>query len=297
MSPSGAPAGHPGEYHGAGEVGHERRARRGGQLAWRALLNHLARIDHTHPIAELRGLGEVVGHEQGGHFDLAQHRRQLARGAGPGASIEGRERLIEQDHLGATCERPCHGHALSLPSGQRAGAGVRQLREAETLELCQRARSLLRAGHAAQRVGHVLPGGQVGKERVLLEDVATAAVLGSNVDAALGVEPDLAVGLNAAALGTHEPGHDAQHARLARPGRAGQGEALPRRHLERNVELQRAEASLALNAQHRRALRFRPRASRTGGSHRIPPPTLPTGPGRRRTGSRSGHRWPAAPSV
>ena len=91
------------------------------------------------------------------------------------------------------------------------------------------------------------------EQRVLLEDVAAAAPLGRDVDAALGVEPDLVAARHAPALGAHEPGGDAQHRGLARAGRPGERQAAAGRDLERDVERERPEPRGGLNAQHRRA--------------------------------------------
>ena len=67
-----------GHDDGTGEVGDEGRPRSGRQLRRRALLHHVAGVNYAHAVTQLGRLGEVVGHEQRRHVDLAQHRRQLA---------------------------------------------------------------------------------------------------------------------------------------------------------------------------------------------------------------------------
>ena len=70
----------------------------------------------------------------------------------------------------------------------------------------------------------------------MLEDVPAAPMLGRHVDAALGVEPCLAVGLDPTALGAQQPGGHAQDARLACSRGAGEGEALAGLDAQLDVE-------------------------------------------------------------
>jgi hypothetical protein len=87
----------------------------------------------------------------------------------------------------------------------------------------------------------------VREERVLLEDVAAAALLGRHVDPFGGVEPGLLARLDPATLWPQKPGSHSQHARLAGAGRAREREALTRTDLERDVEGERPEPRLGLN--------------------------------------------------
>ena len=182
---------------------------------------------------------------------VAQHRAELARRARARAGVERRQRLVEQQHVGLARERARERHALALAARQRARPGVGQLAHPEALEQRPAARSA--PSEPAQRVGDVLPRAQVREQRVLLEHVAAAAPLGRQVDAAARVEPGLAARLDEAVLGAQQPGGHAQHAGLARAGRPGQRQALAGRHLQRHVEVERAEPGARLNAEHRRA--------------------------------------------
>ena len=68
----------------------------------------------------------------------------------------------------------------------------------------------------------------MGEERVLLEQVAHAATLRRDIDAALRVEQDRVAERDDAALRPQQPGHDAQHGRLPGAGRPDERERLAR---------------------------------------------------------------------
>ena len=144
--------------------------------------------------------------------------------------------------------------ATASPAGRaRLRALVREVRDAEPVEQLECPGAPLPTTAAAQRVGHVLPHAQVREQRVLLEHVAAAAQLGVEIDAALGVEPDLVAAQDAALFGAHQPGDGPQHRRLAGAGRSREREARAGGDLEGDVERERPERRLSANAQHRRA--------------------------------------------
>ena len=141
----------------------------------------------------------------------------------------------------------------SAASSRPALARVRERADAEALEQLVGALPPLGAWGLAQPVGDVLPRAQVAEQRVLLEEVATTPLLGRNVDAARGVEPDLVAADHPALARPQEARDHAQDRGLARPRRAGEREAAAGRRLERDVEVERPEPRPCLNAQHRRA--------------------------------------------
>jgi hypothetical protein len=116
--PSGPRAGDAGEHHRPGEVGHEGAARHGRQVARGALLHHLARVDHPHPVAERRGLREVVRDEHGRHLHVAQHGGQLDRGRVRVGEQVRQHRLADPLHVGLA---QAHAEAADLdePSPSR----------------------------------------------------------------------------------------------------------------------------------------------------------------------------------
>jgi hypothetical protein len=66
------------------------------------------------------------------------------------------------------------------------------------------------------------PDVEVGEQRVVLGDVPDASSLDGDVDPGVGVEPHVAVDLEAAALRACQPREAAQRERLSAPGRAEQ---------------------------------------------------------------------------
>ena len=97
-------------------------------------LDHAPAIDDSHAVAELRGLGEVMGHEQRGRLALAQHAAELAGRRGPRARVQRRQRLVEQQDLRPSGQRAGDRHALALAAAERVRARVGALRQPEALE-------------------------------------------------------------------------------------------------------------------------------------------------------------------
>ena len=103
-----------------------------------------------------------------------------------GVRIECRERLVQEKRLGSVGERAGKSDALAFATGELADSGLGEMFDAESLEELGHGRAT--RGAEADVACDV----EVGKERVLLEEVADAAVLGCHLDAILGVEQDAA---------------------------------------------------------------------------------------------------------
>ena len=84
--------------------------------------------------------------------------------------------------------------------------------------------------------GHVLAHGHVREQRVLLEHVPHAARLRGQVDAPLGVEERVVAERDPAGARPHRARDRPQHRRLARAGRADEGETVALADVERYVE-------------------------------------------------------------
>ena len=78
------------------------------------------------------------------------------------------------------------------------------------------------------------------EERVLLEDEPDRAPLRREIEAGVGIEPDDPVDRDPPPLGPEQPGDRPENARLARAGRAHEGDRL-RPDLERQLETDVAE--------------------------------------------------------
>ena len=124
-----------------------------------------------------------------------------------GDRIERGERLVEQQHLRLARERSRERDALALATGELRRAGVGEVRDAEALE---------QVGAVAPRgEAHVGGGREVREQAVVLRHVADAALLRQQANAPRGVQPELPVQRDPAAVGTLEPGHRAQQRALA----------------------------------------------------------------------------------
>ncbi len=128
---------------------------------------------------------------------------------------------------GISRERARERHSLPLAAGEVVDARVREVSDAEAVE------ELLRPRAAPRAEAHVAEGIEVGKERVLLEDVPDAPPLGWHVDAPFRVEHELRTDLHGAGPRREQAGDDAQHRRLPRTGRPDESEGLALADLER----------------------------------------------------------------
>ena len=165
----------PRQHDGAGEVGHERGGGPCRELGRRAELDDRAAVEHADAVPEQRRLGEVMCDQQCRHTRIAQHRDQLARGRGTRARVKRGQRLIEQQDCGLAGQRPRDRDPLALPAGELAGLRVGPVAEPEPLEQSVRPFPTLATVDA---VGHVAPRAQVPEQRVVLEHVAAAPLLG-----------------------------------------------------------------------------------------------------------------------
>ncbi len=131
------------------EVGDERRLRGAVELGRRGQLLEPAHRHHPDPVGDREGLLLVVGDEQRGRADLELDAADLVAQLGAHLGVEGRERLVEQQHLGLDRQGAGQRHALLLAAGELVGVlvGVRPRG---------------RRGRASRRCG---PGGWRGRGR------------------------------------------------------------------------------------------------------------------------------------
>ncbi len=144
----GGSTGAPREHDRAGEVGDEGGGGSGGDVVRGAALDDPPGVEDADLVAQERGLGEVVGDEQGGHARLAEDGRDLTAGARARAGVESGERLVEQQHIRRARQRA--GERDPLPLSAREGRWLRvgPVGQAEALEQRQRCRATIGAGSA-----------------------------------------------------------------------------------------------------------------------------------------------------
>jgi len=150
---------------------------------------------------------EVVGDEQGGDGELGEQVLELGAHDGAGVGVQGGEWLVEEQDGRLACDGARQGDSLALAAGDRGRPFIGEVGDAEALE------QVVDAPPAAE--GDVGSDGHVREQRVLLEHEADGALLRRQVDAVVGVEPDVIVARDPPGLWAAQAGHGAQHGRLA----------------------------------------------------------------------------------
>src|SRR6185437_6782202 len=136
----------------ADEIGDEAAGRRLVDVRRGAHLHDLAVVHDAQPLAECHGLLLVVRDDDEGHTEALLDVEQLELGVFAQLLVERRERLIEQQQLGALDQRARQRHALALPAGQ----------------LVRLARSVAAHLHDVEDLAHLAADG-VAPEPLLLE--------------------------------------------------------------------------------------------------------------------------------
>ena len=141
-SPTDDPAGHGVEHPSAHEAeraderGDEAGTRRVVDLERRAHLLDPALVHHHDPVRHRQGFLLVVGDVDRGDAERLLQRADLLAQRDADLGVQGRQGLVEQQHLRLDRERPGQGHALLLAAGELvgiAGAQGRQLDQPQHL--------------------------------------------------------------------------------------------------------------------------------------------------------------------
>jgi hypothetical protein len=106
------------DVHVADEVGHEAGVRRLVDFGGRRHLDDLAMAHHRDAVGHGHGLFLVVGDDDEGEAEALLQVHQLELGFLAQLLVEGAERLVEQQHLGALGQRTGERHALALAAGE-----------------------------------------------------------------------------------------------------------------------------------------------------------------------------------
>ena len=204
----------------------------------------LAVVEHRDAIRHRQRLALVVRHVDEGHAELAVQVLQLDLHVLAQLLVERAERLVHQHELRVEHERAGQRDALLLAARELARQAVGHALQAHHVERARDALSLLGFRDAAhrQRVGDVLPDGEVREQRVVLEHHAEVALVRRGSRDRLAVEHDVAGGRRL------EAGEHHQRRRLARARRTEQGEELAA--LDVQVELAHDEVHAVVGLLH-----------------------------------------------
>ena len=224
-------------------------------LGWRAGLQDAAVGKHRHPVAQQRGLIQVMSDQHDGHVQLLPQLRQFAVQVAPGQLIDGRKGFVQQQHGRFPRKGTRHGHALLLAARQLVRPALFETQQVHAGQ--QRAGQLKAAGSIpGHGLGDVLQRAQVRKQGVLLKHQPNPTLLRRAANTLSAVQPGLATAADPA-LGRAEQARDgAQHRGLAAAGGADERQQLARRavqvHLQRNgLLLPQADPQREVDAGHR----------------------------------------------
>ena len=147
------------------------------------------------PRAEGHRLDLVVRHVHGRDAEPLVEPRELRSHVDAQLRVEVRERLVHEEGDRLADDRPAHGDALALAPGERPRAPLAKLFEPEhARDVVHAARDLvLRRLPNLETVGEVLLDGEVGVERVVLEDHGDVALARREARHLAVADPDLAV--------------------------------------------------------------------------------------------------------
>ena len=141
----------------------------GVQLLGRALLFDAALVHQHDAVGHGQRFFLIVRDHDAGDAQLALQRADLAAQLGAHLGIEGRQRLVQQQHARLGRQRPGQGHALLLTTRQLCGVTLRLRRKPHHR---QHLLHPLAHGHGrltAQAKRHVLRRRQIGKQRIALK--------------------------------------------------------------------------------------------------------------------------------
>src|SRR5262249_42116108 len=204
------------EQIGAGEGGDKRIGRVGDEVRRSADLAQVPFDDHPDPCCEGGRVFEVVRDEENGDGEGAQELVKLRANTRLGVGVEGRQRLVEQQHVRVAGERAGEGDSLTLPAREVRRPGSFEMPDRESVEVL--------VGPVAACVLDVLANGEMREERVVLEEEADAPVVWAEGDAFGGIEPARAVRRDAARRRQAQACNRADYGRLPGAGRLDEGD-------------------------------------------------------------------------
>ena len=217
---------------------------------------------HDDAIGHRHRFDLVVRDIDAGDAEPLVQRADLAAHLHAQLGVEVGQRFVEQEHLGVAHQRAAHRDALSLAAGKLAGPAFEQRFYAEHGGGARDALFALDAAHAAQRQRelHVLPGGHVRIECVVLEHHRDVAV------ARIEIVDDAPVDEDRPGADILQPGDHAQQRRLAAARGTHEHDklAVPRLDVDASDHLHRAKILLDALDRHRRHVSQSPRMASTG---------------------------------
>ena len=185
--------------------------------------------DLQHVFAQCLHVGRVVGNHQHLQAQPRLQREQMLAHACAQRWVQRGEGFVQQQQLRVRRQRARQCHALLLSAGNLPGVAIGEVIQLERRQPMPRrvgqetTRRIAPARAKAER--HVLAHGEMGKQRVVLKQIAHPTRRGGQADVLVGIEPGLAMHRDAALIGRDQSGDGAQGETLARAGRPVQNDA------------------------------------------------------------------------
>ena len=187
-------------------------------VRWRPALEEASAVQEDEFVGEREGLAGVVGHNDGGDAGFDQQGVEFGAQTVAQLYIESGERFVEEQKLRLAHEGAGEGHAVLWSAGEARGHAAGEAIEPEPVHGFANARLTGRTRQISQPAGNVPEHGEVGKERVILENEPDPALLRGQKQASPGVQPGLPVKDDAPRRRPEEPGKDAQKRAFPRSG-------------------------------------------------------------------------------
>ena len=186
---------------------------------------------YGHPVAKSHRLDLVVGDVDGRDGEIALDTGDLGSHLDTQLGVQVRERLVHQEGVRLTHDRPAHRHPLALPARQMAWLPIEILSQPQDPGGLVDAPSHLRFGHLPEREPEcdVVAHGQVRVKCIGLENHGDVAIAWGHI-----VDHPVA-DFHFAFRDPLESGDHSQRGCLARPGRADEHHELAVRDLHTQI--------------------------------------------------------------
>ena len=171
-----------------------------------------------------------MGNEQRREPELGKDAGELVSHLAPGDRVQRAERLVKQQHSRLSGDGARERGTLALAARELARSCAGEMSDTEALE---QIRPVAPAGEA-----YVCRHVEMRKQRVVLRQVADPALLGTQVNLSLGVEPQLIAESDPSGVWALEPTRDSEQRCLPGPGRSDERDRLGA-EIQRDAKIER----------------------------------------------------------
>ena len=185
-------------------------------------------LEDDHAVGQHHRIHRIVRDHHHGTREVGEVAAQERAHGCPRARIQCSQRLVEEQQIGIGDKGARERDPLRLATGEPTWPAVGEITDLQSIEplACARLGHLAGFPACAQAEGDVVEHRHMGKEQVVLEDEAHRALLGRQVDSAIGVHDGHSRDVDPSGLRRLESGEAAQGCRLARAVGAEQADGV-----------------------------------------------------------------------